>query len=412
METMNRRTTTRVAWALWAFFIAATALLLVLLTVNGFASSTPLPTELLLAVAMTAFATVGAVIASRRPDNAIGWLFLAIGVVTNFSNLAAHYARYALVTASDPLPGGAVAAWFSHWALGLGIEMIVFLLLLFPTGHPPSPRWRPVLWLITFALAAFALDSAFRPGPLTELGFALDNPFGISGWRSLFEALDAVANVLLLAVAVAAAASLVQRARRSTGVERQQLKWFGYAAAFLVVSGFGINVIIETLFSNTALRDLPFVFGMTLVPVATGIAVLRYRLYDIDLIISRTLVYGSLTAVIAAVYGAGVFGLGEVLRAITGAASNDLAVAGSTLAVAALFRPARARIQAFVDRRFYRSRYDAARTLDTFSARLRDSVDLDALSAELLAVVRGTVHPVHASLWLRDEPERVSRAEW
>jgi hypothetical protein len=239
---------------------------------------------------------------------------------------------------------------------------------------------------------------------MTEPDAVVANPLGISGSQDLFEALNVAANVGLLVVAVLAIASLLARVRRSAGQEREQLKWFAYAAALMLVASFVGNPLAELLPPSVAedVRNLPFVFGISLLPIATGIAILRYRLYDIDRIVNNTLVYGALTALLAAAYLGIVVALQNL---VPGADDSDLAIAGSTLAVAALFRPLRARIQGFIDRRFYRRKYDMQRTLESFSSRLREDVDLDNLRADLLGVVRDTVQPAHASLWLKEKRE-------
>jgi hypothetical protein len=397
---MSRRGAARLAWTLWGLYAVVAVLVVVFFVLNDFAGATA--AELGLLLALTAFATTGAIIAARRPENTIGWLFIAIGVITIVANLGEQYARYSLVTEPEALPGATGAAWVSHWTFGLGIELIIFLLLLFPDGRPVSKRWKPLLWLAGAVLLAFALDSAFRPGNLTESDAVVTNPLGIPGSQDLFEGLNVAANVGLQVVAVLSVASLLARARRSVGQEREQLKWFAYAAALMVVASFIGNPLAELLPRSVAeeIRDVPFVFGIALLPIATGVAILRYRLYDIDRIVNRTLVYGALTAFLAMAYFAIVVALQNV---IPGADDSDLTIAGSTLAVAALFRPLRARIQGFIDRRFYRRKYDTQRTLESFSTRLREDVDLHHLSADLLGVVRDTMQPAHASLWLKEK---------
>jgi hypothetical protein len=264
---------------------------------------------------------------------------------------------------------------------------------LFPTGRLLSPRWRPVAWLAGTATAAFTVLAALQAnlGPVGDPLIA--NPIGVAGLENPEESTVGVALLVLLTVLMLVAfGSLVLRFRRSRGEERQQLKWFTYAAALL-------PLFVLADFLPGAVGDLASAVPIVVLPVAAGIAILRYRLYDIDRLINRTLVYGLLTALLAGVYAGAVLILGQLF----GGVARDppsWAVAGATLAVAALFQPARRRIQAVVDRRFNRRKYNTAQTIEAFSARLRDQVDLDTLSAEVLAVVDQTMQPTTASLWL------------
>jgi hypothetical protein len=312
------------------------------------------------------------------------------------ANLAGEsYARYALLTAPGSLPGGLYGAWLGWSYAPIVAILAVFLPLYFPTGRLLSPRWRPVLWLGAGFLVLAVAGNALWPGPdvLVPGVDPVRNPVVfLPRAKPLFELLQGLAGLCLLPAIGGAIAALVVRFRRSRGVERQQLKWFTYAAALAPLPPLAYNVdprIFELL--------RPVIFP--LVPISVGVAILRYRLYEIDRIINRTLVYGLLTVLLGAVYTAGVFGLGQLLNPVTG--ESALAVAASTLAVAALFQPARRRIQAVVDRRFNRRRYDAAKTIEAFSTRLRDQLDLDTLSTELLAIVDQTTEPTRASLWLR-----------
>jgi len=334
-------------------------------------------------------ATLGLLVASRHPANPVGWLFLALAVVQGVSELGQAYAERA---ARSDLPAGEIAEWLNSWIWVLQPTLMGLVLLLFPAGRLPSRRWRlvPVLALsgCTLAMASFALspwdpqDSAAYP----------ENPFAV---ESPVVDVLALGFALLVITLLAGAASLVVRFRRARGAERQQLKWIASAASIGP-----LIAVIGAWFWPAWQAQAATLLGSALIPIAAGIAILRHRLYDIDVVINRALVYGALTATLAGVYLGSVLLLQLLLAPLT--ASSKLAIVVSTLAVAALFQPARRRFQAIVDRRFYRSKYDAARTLERFGAQLRDEVDLDALGDELRAVVAETMQPAHISLWLRD----------
>ena len=319
------------------------------------------------------------------------------GLLSSAGVLAMEYAEYAYLTRPGSLPGAALAAWFSWWWLPILGLIFVFTPLLFPTGRLPSPHWRPVAVSGALAITAVAVLGAVQPTlKLQNEEVYLPNPVGLAGAPDPEDgALGAVLLGVLAACMVASVVSVVLRFRRSSGVERQQLKWFTYAAALMLVA----NVVTFTLLPEGVASDVLFGLSIAFVPIAAGVAILRHRLYDIDRLINRTLVYATLTAVLGTVYAGAVLVLG-----LFGGVGGDLpswVVAGATLAVAALFQPARRRIQAVVDRRFNRRRYDAARTVEAFSARLRDQIELDTLSAELLAGVEQTLEPTTVSLWLR-----------
>jgi hypothetical protein len=347
---------------------------------------------LMLSLAM-AFSTVGLVIARRYPGNRLGWLFLWEGVGWALIGAYQPVAVYGLLVHPGSLPGLAdVAAWLDVWLFIPLIGLIgTFLLLLFPDGRLPSPRWRPVAWCAGIMIVLGAVVGAFTPGKLSDIP-QLRNPFGVEAFSSFAPAAYGFMFLLFVVAVVGSAASLVQRFRRARGEERLQLKWLVYAAVSAAVI-LPLSFSLWDLFTPVRLFQLIPVVGL---PVAAGVAILKYRLYDIDVIINKTLVYGLLTVVLGAVYASLAVGLGSVAGR-----DNSVVIAGSTLVVAALFRPVRRRVQEVIDRRFYRRRYDAARTLEAFTARLRDEVDLDELRAHLEAVVRETMQPAQASLWLR-----------
>jgi len=350
-----------------------------------------------------AFSTVGALVGSRRDRNPIGWLFCAEGLALSVAGTSESYAAQALEVPGS-LPPGDVAAWVSNWSGGaLHIAPIVFVFLLFPDGRLSSSRWRPIAWLAVIALGVSVLISAFEPGPLNNYVSTVTNPFGIKALGPISGLLFEPSFFVLLVTLIASAICMVLRLRRARGKERQQLKWVASAAALLGVA-FVVGPITWAIPSVPELLwPLIFLVALGSLPISAGIAILRYRLYDIDLIINRTLVYGSLTILLGLVYVMGVVGAGALVRQVTGEQSNDLVIAASTLAVAGVFRPARARIQSLIDQRFYRRKYDATRTLEAFSGRLRDQVSLDALTADLLAIISDTMQPTHASLWLKND---------
>jgi hypothetical protein len=315
-----------------------------------------------IAVLAAANAVVGALIAARRPEHPIGWLLLASGLLIGTAQFAGQYAYYALVTRPGSLPFGQAMLWLGGWPNNAGFGLVVFLLLLFPTGRLLSPRWRPVARFATAVYVANVVGYAFAPGP--QVFGPLANPLGIEAFADAVAAVaQAVASGLGLVTLVAAVASLVLRLRRAQGVERLQLKWFCYAAALFPII-VGLAIVFPRLGSDRV-DGLIVTLPLLALPVSIGIAVLRYRLYDIDRLINRTLVYGLLTALLAVVYAGIVLVLGQLFGRVAGNPPS-WAVAGATLAAAALFQPARRRIQQAVDRRFNRRRYDAARTVEAF----------------------------------------------
>jgi hypothetical protein len=394
-----------VAWSMLAVYLVGMVAAMSLSVVNG-TFQPDAAGQVGLALGFSAFMVVGALIVAHRPSNAIGWMFSAIGLLAFTALLAVQYATYAYVTRPGSLPGATLAAWYGSWPWVPAIALaLIFTPLLFPTGRLLSSRWRPIAWLAGAATAAFMVLGALGPELDLDRDHAIANPIGVA-WAENSEESTVVPtlSVLLVVSGLAAAGSLVLRFRRSRGEERQQLKWFTYAVALLP-----LFVLADFLpgSGGSLLSAVPLV----LLPVAVGVAILRYRLYDIDRLINRTLVYGLLTALLAGVYVGTVLVLGQVFGGV-GKDPPSWAVAAATLAVAALFQPARRRIQAVVDRRFNRRKYDAVRTVEAFSVRMRDEVDLDALSAELLAVVEQTIQPTRASLWLRPAPQAPPRGHW
>jgi hypothetical protein len=337
-------------------------------------------------------ASVGAMIARRLAGNAVGWIFLALGVGLGLALGTVAWAEVGLITEVGPLPGDDLAAWVGSWLFVPVIAGLpLLLLLLFPDGRFLSPRWRKAGLAIGVIAALATTFTALRPGRIDP---GIENPMAPDGaFGDLIELLDAIASGLVVPGFALAVAGLLVRFRRSRGIERQQLKWFTYVAALAAAALLG-GIALPAPVSD-------YIFPLALIalaglPVTAAIAILRYRLYDIDVVINRTLVYAGLTATLAAVYVGSVLLLQLVLSP-----GSDLAIAASTLAVAAVFRPARGRIQAAVDRRFSRSKYDAAHTIEAFSARLRNEIELDALNAELRSVVADTMRPADVSLWLR-----------
>jgi hypothetical protein len=348
-------------------------------------------------VVILSFALVGALIASRLPANPIGWVCLSIGLVLTLAAVTGEYYVYAIHTRPGSLPG-VYMAWLTNWLWVPAVVSIgTFLVLLFPDGRLPSRRWRVVAWLCVAVLISTSVSVAFVPGPLDEAP-DVTNPLGFESARDTLELARNASLLLLPLCFVLSALSMSVRFRRSTGVERQQIKWFVTAAGLLTIV-FPLSLTI----SSGLLQDLVTLLFAGL-PVAVGVAILRHRLYDIDLVINRALVYGSLSATLLALYLGGVATTQTIFRLLTGQEQQpQLAIVASTLVIAALFNPLRHRIQSFIDRRFYRRKYDARKTLETFSATLREETDLQALNGELTRVVRETMQPAHVSLWLRTD---------
>ena len=398
------------SWLAWSLVALSVALLLGGITLARTTRSTAvelpyggeaeLGSAVLSLATLLTFSVVGAIVASRHPRNTIGWLFCSTGLVVGLNALAGGYAEFWLASSSGIRSLAESAAWFSSWSWILLLFVpTTFLLLLFPDGRLPSPRWRPVAWCAGLGITGSVLFYALDAGSLEDFP-QIVNPYGIDS--PIVGIVGVAASFVATGSTVASAISLIVRLRRAGRVERQQIKWLAYGGAVVVgtifvaaaISLWSVTVSIALI--NLALLGLP---------VFTGVAIVRHRLYDIDLIINRTLVYGVLTGTLALVYFGGVTATQVIFRTLTGQdEQRQLAIVVSTLVIAALFNPLRRRIQGFIDRRFYRRKYDARKTLEAFSARLRDETDLDRLGDELVTVVRQTMRPEHASLWLHPDP--------
>ncbi len=389
---MRPAVASRLGWTLCVMAMALNGLAIVL-AAGGRVHSV---VDIVFPVAFLVLPVIGALVVARQPGNAIGWLFLGAALLIAIRGVCFGYAAVALSDGRS-LPGGVTAAWLSTWLFLpaiFGIPPLLFLL--FPDGRSLTPRWRPALWFMVLGIVLGPVGEAVERGPLKQGPVSgIENPVGLGEPASLV--LGNVGWITALLAGVLATTSLVLRYRRSRGKERMQMRWFVLSAVVFLVT----FVICVSLYATrfVTVGQVLIIIGFSTIPIATGLAILRYRLYDIDLVINRTLVYGVLTAVLVATYLVSVLAFRVILDPVTG--KSDLAVAVSTLAVAALFRPLRGRIQAVVDRRFFRSHYDAAVTLETFGGRLRQEVDFDTVSADLRSVVHDTMQPAHVSLWVR-----------
>jgi hypothetical protein len=404
---MNHRTAARLAWSLWALSLTFTALGLLLLVLNLSNPDVPVYSfwaeNVLFSVG---FSTVGAVIVPRMPaENRTGWLFCAIGLLWAVAHFSAEYAIYALLAAPGSLPAGEVASWFFSWPPILALGLIVFLVLLFPDGRLPGARWRWFARLSALLTLVSSLWLAFSPGPIIADIPAIRNPLGIEG---LPNAYVPVQTLMFTLIAISVVSLLVRRFY-ARGVERLQTRWFTYAFA-VGAGGVILKYVIAEPLDLVWLGGIGYaldLIGTAGIPVSMGVAITRYRLYEIDLLVNRTLVYGALTATLALVYFGGVTTAQAIFQTLTGREQQpQLVIVISTLVIAALFNPLRSRIQSFIDRGFYRRKYDARKTLEGFSAKLRDETDLDALSDDLVGVVGETMQPAHVSLWLRPPQDR------
>jgi hypothetical protein len=399
---MSYRAAALLAWSVWAL-CGALAVLAVVLDFY----TPPVPArqgpnfEVLAGVPLLVYPTVGAFLVSHRPKNPVGWILCGMGLFFEIGAFAGAYADYALFAHPGSVPGGILMLWVTEWVGVWVFPSAALLVLLFPHGRLLSRGWWAVVWMAVAGGALWALWWAtwaqshyFYP--------SIDNPFGIGGALGDFiKGLGALGATAVFVSCLASVLSAIVRLDNARGEERQQIKWFVYAAAVLL--GDFLFVVLPA--QETAGPGAAFVFimvGLMGIPLAVGVAILKYRLYDIDRIINRTLVYGALTAILAGVYFAGVTAAQAILQTLTGQTElPQLAIVASTLVIAALINPLRRRVQAFVDRRFYRSKYDARKTLETFSVKLRDETDLDRLGDEIVSVVRETMQPAHVGLWLR-----------
>lgn len=396
---------------------AVLAWLILLVCVTGIAAGHTLQSSVetvpldiwLLSCSFLAFPAIGALIVSRRPGNTVGWIFCAIGLGTAATSFSAGYVQHALATYADAQVATGLVDVMGNtvWPLNLGLGSV--LLFLFPDGRLPSRRWRFVLWLNVAAIVVSSLSALFHPGSMEHVNGKglVPNPIGIPGAGPLLDAVNNLAQSLFAWLALVAVISVIVRYRRSAGTQRQQIKWFAFGATLLVVFILGGIALVQAVtpsgqdFSNSFIGNMGFVLGFVMLPVGAGIGVLRYRLYDIDLIINRTLVYGSLTLILAAVYFAGVIGAQAVMQALTGQTKpQPVLIVGSTLLIAALFSPLRRRVQRLIDRRFFRAKSDAVYTLEQFAVTLRGELNLAELNAHLVGVVEETMQPAQVSLWL------------
>jgi hypothetical protein len=393
---VSARTATRLGWSLFALSGLLSAAALVLnLRRPQYADLTATTGELLLQLVLLLFGWFGALIVSRHPNHRIGWLLCALGCLTAIGNFASEYAIYGLISHPGGAPGAEALAWFTSWLSSGYLALLAALLALFPSGRPLSPRWRWVLWLAGSGVACTLLGALWL-WPLRGAALLQIHPPEPVGLPGLLYTVGSWAPVVAV---LAAVASLAVRFRRARGAERQQLKWLAYAGVMVVLCFVLPEAAADALGSQLA-GDLVFAALFVPVPVAVGVAILKHHMYDIDRLINRTLVYGLLTALLALIYAGVVLVLGPLFGGL-GAEPPSWVVAGATLAVAALFQPARRRIQQVVDRRFNRRKYNAANTIEAFATHLRDQVDLDTLSTDLLAVVDQTMEPTRVSLWLR-----------
>jgi hypothetical protein len=407
------------AWALWGFVIVSLAVTVPLAVADraGTAAQGGALIYAIFTAFVLTFSTVGVLIAAQQPGNPIGWLLLACATGYALAGLTNAYSSYGLVTRPGELPGVTLAAWASSWLFLTGAgPATTFLLLLFPTGRLPSPRWRVVGWLAAAGMTLVVVSTALAPGPLAGSRQAPTNPIGIPAGADVLRIAGAIGGTAFFLAIFGSVISLIVRFRHARQVERQQLKWLSYAAVLVGLAAL-FQLLLLAVWGDTALANnlsnAILTGSLVCVPVAVGIAILRYRLYDIDRLISRTLSYALLTVILGLGYAGVVLVLGQLFGGVT-RNPPSWSVAVATLTVSTLFQPARRRIQAMVDQRFNRRRYNAVKTIEAFSARLRGEIDLKTLSTELLAIVDRTMQPTTSSVWLRppDEASKAHSPRW
>jgi hypothetical protein len=387
-----------IAVSLIGLFLAPVVLYFFLTTLNP-PSAQPLSDQVGLLILFGAFAAIGALLVAYRPGNLVGWIFYAAGMGGVVSGFSTEYARYALLTNPGSLPFGHAFALLSNvgfvWAI---VPLFTFMPLLFPNGRPPSPRWYWVGWLTLVGLLVLTISGSLvttiRIGQ-GQWGYIVENPIGIASAKTTLSTTADGGFLLILISMLLSAVSVVLRYRRAAGQERAQIRWFAYAVTLVV------GYIFFTEIFRVYLSDLFFVSVLVTLPVATALAIFKYRLFDIDLIIRRTMIYGALSLTLGLVFFGGVTLLQQLFGAVTGTEGSPAAIVISTLGIAALFTPLRRRIQHDIDRRFYRKKYNAEQTLAAFASTARDEVELESLAEALLAVVQETMQPGQISLWLR-----------
>ena len=394
---MSRQSEMRLAVAACAFGalgVIAGALIDVVTWFQGTLTAN-VAADLALAPVGLLIAFLGVLITVRRPGNRIGRLFSAVAFFTGLVELSDAYASRALIAAPGTLPRGLAAGWLANWVwVPVVFGLLACLPLIFPNGTLLTQRWRWIWWLVIAHVVLLSVGLAFAPAQLND--YDVENPLGIPTPGGLFSLMAFAGFVLILPSVAVAAAAIVLRFRRSRGLERLQIKWLAMGA-LVATAAFAVSLAF-TYAGSEKIWDFTMPVAISSVVAASGLAVLRYRLYDIDRIIGRTLVYGILTIILGAIYVGLVLAAQAVFSALAG--GSNLAIAVSTLFVAGLFLPVRARVQAFVDRRFYRRRYDARRTLEAFGSHLRQQIELAGLSEDLLSAVGETMEPVSVSLWL------------
>jgi hypothetical protein len=397
---LSRRTAGWVAWSLCGLTLVGIACAVLLAVANSYAFR-----DLIFLLTETSAVLVGGLIASRQPRNPVGWLIIGHALCFTLGEFGRQYAIYGVLTDPGSLPLAGAMASPAYWAWFPGLMLVTaFLPLYFPDGHLVSRRWRPVAWLALLVTACSTAFAVIRPSGDETRG--LPNPLGIESLGdlgTLSRVFEVVLTVSWVLVGLLSVASLVVRFLRAHGVERQQVKWVAYAAMFFIFWAV-LAQLLQNVHSLAVVDEILFVASLQGLWIATGVAVLRYRLYDVDLVVNRALVYTVITTLLVIIYFVAVAAFQMVLRPLPGDESQ-LAVVASTLAIAAVFNPLRIRMQELIDRRFYHRKYDARKTLEAFSHKLREETDLDRLGGELVSAVQETMQPQHASLWLRPVDE-------